>query len=124
MCTKRTLQLFDQRVWFKVFGLVILVCGVFATAVYGQEPATVGLALIPPPTLWEKWLTPEIVVPVALALLYVGELRGELKRIRVKIVEFDLFIDTLHEKLDAKYMSREIVEARFREFQRFSDRNT
>ncbi len=124
MCSQRTLRLIDPMIWFKLAGLMILVFGVFMTVAYGQEPATVGLGVIHPPSLWEKWLTPEIVMPAALALLYVGELRGELKRLKIKVAEFEIFNDSLFEKLDNRYMSRETTEARFREFQRFTDRNT
>ena len=75
------------------------------------------LDMMPPRSLVEKWLDPQTVIAAALVLLYVGELRGDMKRGKERMAELSDI------KLREQFIPREALEERLRgiEDQRYTE---
>lgn len=86
--------------------IAVLIVSVVATA---QDPPGSPHADQPPPrSLVEKWLDPQTVIAAALVLLYVGELRGDMKRVKERLAELS------DQKLREQFMPREALDERLR----------
>ena len=72
-----------------------------------QDPPPHGESL-PPRSLVEKWLDPQTVIAAALVMLYVGELRGDVKRIKQRV-----FVQLSDERLRTDFMPREVLDEKF-----------
>jgi hypothetical protein len=100
----------DRAVRRHLLGLALLLGGFGAAA--AAQSAVPPMSAIAPPSLFEKWLSPDVVIGGVLVLLYAGELRGDMRRMKAQMTALQEFRDGLHEELDRKYMSREALEAR------------
>lgn len=88
-----------------VFALALLVCGFLVALVHGQEANTLGDQPTSTRSLAEQWLAPQTVIGTAVFLLYVGELRGDIRRTKRDLI-------ALQDKLEDKYMTKETIEAK------------
>ena len=88
-------------------GLMVLLAG-FCVSAYAQGITPPMQTLAAQPSLWEKWLSPDVVIGGILVLLYAGELRGDMKRVKAQIAELETFQDGLEDK----FMGRRELEAR------------
>jgi len=84
--------------------LAVLVGGFFASrlrAQGGKAPAVDAASS----SLLDRWLQPDAVIGGAVVLLYAGELRGDVKRLKSGQAE-------LTRKLHDDYMSKETIDAK------------
>lgn len=98
----RRRRLVSGLVWH--LGMLVLLLGaVFVTQVFAQAPT-------PAPgqveSLLDRWLSPNAVLTIALVILYAGELRGDVRRLKEDVAQLRL-------RLHDDYMPRETIEARF-----------
>lgn len=82
--------------------LLLLIGGGLAARVLAQAPGPAPA----PASLIETWLKPDTVLSIALVILYAGELRGDVRRLKEDVAR-------LQRHLHDDYMTRETVEARF-----------
>lgn len=95
----------QRRIMFHA-GMVLLV--LFAT-IGAVDPDAPSSATPPPPrSLVERWLDPQTIIAAVLVLLYVGELRGDMKRMKERLAELS------PEKLNHQFMPREALDERLR----------
>ena len=110
---KAAVMLRDQRALRHALGLGLLIGGFCVAHLHAQGmPHVDPTALGGGSSLLDRWLSPDVVIGGVLVLLYAGELRGDLTRIKAEQKEFREFRQTLHEKIAQDYMSRETLEAR------------
>ena len=86
--------------------LALLVSGFLVAQMRAQQPAPVPI--VAAPSLVDRWLAPDVVIGGALVLLYAGELRGDIRRLKADNKE-------MRRMLHEDYMRRETIEARFAE---------
>lgn len=96
----------DRRTVLHGCVLSLLIGGFFASQLLAQPNAPVATATVASPSLIDRWLSPDAVIGGALVLLYVGELRGDVKRVKADL-------RAMQQRLHDDYMTRETVEARF-----------
>lgn len=97
-----------RRILMALAAIAVLLVSVGAAA---QDPAVTAPArqdLPPPRSLVERWLDPQTVIAAALVLLYVGELRGDMKRVKERLE------DLSDGKLREQFMPREVIDERLR----------
>jgi len=92
------------RAAFHACVLGLLVGGYFAARLFAQAPVATAVV---ERSLLDEWLKPDVVIGGALVLLYAGELRGDMKRIKTDV-------RALQQRLHDDYMTRETIEARLR----------
>jgi hypothetical protein len=91
--------------------LVVLVGG-FCVSAYAQGITPPMQTLAQPASLWEKWLSPDVVIGGILVLLYAGELRGDMRRVKLQIKALEDFQDGIEDR----FMGRRELEARLSAF--------
>ena|SRR6185369_20449 len=122
------MSVIQKRVWLRV-SLMVIVGGLFVAVVYGQgqqqEPiATIGLPVTNAQTsILDRWLRPEVVMLFVTLITYLVDLRGDLRRLKADVLTLQEFREEFPKELAKTYMSRELVDARFREHQRFAKRD-
>lgn len=104
----------DRAMRRHLFGLALLLGGFLAvTILHAQGSQSQQIQIDKPPSLIERWLTPDVVFGGVLALMYLGELRGDIARIKKALDEAQTWRLGLNDYLDEKYMSRDAAEVRF-----------
>lgn len=106
---RRAVRGFDRRVWAKVAVLSLLAWSLFIRVAVGQtlpqQSAPMGppLAFTTPPSLVEKWLDPTTFLTAFAFVLYLGELRGEMKRLKERAKAFDELEKNLDRRIEESY---------------------
>lgn len=92
-----------QRLACHLAVLALLVGGFCVSQVFAQ-----GAAPVPETSasLLDRWLSPDAVIGGALVLLYVGELRGDVKRLKLENA-------AMNKRLHDDYITKELAEAKF-----------
>lgn len=83
----------------------------------GASQLTPEPAALQPKSIVDRWLEPQTVIGIALVLLYVGEVRGDLKRTKERLAELT------DDKLAARFMSRELIEEKLRHLEHGRERH-
>lgn len=96
-------RLLTDRLVRHLWMLLCLIVGVFVSHVFAQGSTPTSPAV---ESLIDRWLSPNAVLSVALVVLYAGELRGDVRRLKEDMAR-------LQGRLHDDYMTRETLEARF-----------
>lgn len=102
--TMRPMMPARQRLVFHVAVLLLLLGGFCVSRVFAQGAAPLPEASAA--SLLDRWLSPDAVIGGALVLLYVGELRGDVKRLKVENA-------AMNKRLHDDYITKELAEAKF-----------
>jgi hypothetical protein len=91
-----------RRLVLHVTMLVLIIGGWLVARLVAQAPTP---APAEAPSLFAQWLTPQAVLGVALIVLYAGELRGDVRRLKDDLA-------AIQTRLHDDYMTTREVEAR------------
>jgi hypothetical protein len=94
----------ERRIAFHVLGITLLVGG-FMVHLAAQSSAPAG-PHVEPPSLMDRWLSPDAVIGGVLVILYVGELRGDVKRLKAENA-------AMQQRLHDDYLTKELATAMF-----------
>lgn len=92
------------RALLHVLALVALVGGYFCSLLVAQAPVPIVPA--PAPSLMEQWLQPQVVIGGVLVVIYVVEIRADLRAVIREHAELKALVHK-------EYMTKELAEARY-----------
>lgn len=94
------------RTGLHALALALLLGGFVVAQVRGAQDAPPAAPALERLSLLDRWLTPDVIIGGVLVLLYVGELRGDLKRIKADQA-------AMRKQLHDDYLTKELADARF-----------